>query len=308
MPAKVLITGAGGFIGARLWRALAAAGHEVVGCTTSAATPPAVSGGKRHAIRLPNSTFARIVASERPDWVLHCAGTSSVGASFRDPGRDFRDNVAVTECVVRSLAETRPDTRMALFSSAAVYGETSSVPADEGSPIRPISPYGFHKLTAETLCREYRACFGVPTCILRVSSVYGPGLRRRILWDVYQKSRARGPIVLDGTGREVRDLIHVDDLAGGVQAMMAGTGWTDSPINVASGHPITIERVARLMLDALGSTSEVRFSNEPRRGDPTQSRVDVSALRALGVACHTTTDAGIGGYVRWLRAEAENGA
>ena len=302
--AKVLVTGAGGLLGASLWRALAAAGDDVVGCTTSASTPLAVAGGKRHAIRLPDSTFARIVAEERPDWVLHCAGASSVDASFRDPGRDFTDNVAVTECVLRSLAETRPETRMALFSSAAVYGETSSVPADEESPTRPISPYGFHKLMAETLCREYRASFGVPTCILRISSAYGPGLRRRILWDVYKRSLARGPVMLEGTGREVRDLIHVDDVVCAVRAMMGGTGWSESPINVASGQPITIERAARMMLDALGSTSELRFGNEPRRGDPERSQVDVSALRALGVSCRTTIEAGIEGYVRWLRAEA----
>jgi UDP-glucose 4-epimerase len=302
MLGKVLITGGGGFIGGALWRFLMGQGYRVVGSTADERCPPGITSSAHYSLRLPNKEFARVVKDFEPDWLLHCAGSASVAGSFRNPERDFVDNVAVTESVFEALAQASPKTKVVFLSSGAVYGEPSSLPLHEECPTRPISPYGYHKLMCELICRKYTSGLGIASLILRVFSAYGPGLRRQILWDVYQKTLGSGPVVLSGTGRELRDFIYIEDICRVVhQAMRVGL-FDGRAINVASGRSISIERLARLMMDALVSKADLKFSNDARRGDPTRWELDVSALRAIGMKDATPIEEGVRRYAEWLRA------
>jgi nucleoside-diphosphate-sugar epimerase len=141
MSGKVLITGASGFIGMALWRSLANLGYEVVACTTRDGRPAGAPEGRVHVLRLPAEAFTRIVADERPGWVLHCAGPSSVEHTFRERTNPFVDSVVVTESVLRAIAHASPQTKMVLLSSTAVYGQPS-LPIEGPAPRAP-SRHGF---------------------------------------------------------------------------------------------------------------------------------------------------------------------
>ena len=104
------------------------------------------------------------------------------------------------------VRDRAPAARVVLLSSAAVYGAARIVPTPETEPAAPSSPYGEHKRACEELCRAS----GLATIALRLFSVYGPGLRRQLLWDACCKAR-EGALEFAGTGDEERDWLHVDD-------------------------------------------------------------------------------------------------
>lgn len=301
---RVLITGASGFIGQHLCRYLTSRGYHVIACTTSPERVPQDANLTTCAMHLPDSALQGVLRVQRPAWVIHCAGSASVPESFRNPGDDFQKNVVVTEALFAAIAAHSPDTRVIFLSSAAVYGNPAQLPIDEQTPTDPISPYGFHKLMCEWICRKYARTASVCSVILRVFSAYGPGLTRQILWDIYRQSCITSPIRLHGTGSETRDFIYIDDVVKSVHLSMQYGNRSDCQLfNVASGTSVTIERLVHLMLAALRRSPSVAFINNPRRGDPLRWEVDVHRLRELGLTSCVPLEQGIRNYLAWLSAQ-----
>jgi UDP-glucose 4-epimerase len=120
-------------------------------------------------MRLPNPALGELLAAERPQVCIHCAGRASVPQSMKDPAPDFRDNTALTFELLNLLRQYVPGCRFLLLSSAAVYGNPRSLPVGEGDEVRPVSPYGFHKRQCELLCQEFSSIYGVPTASVRIS-------------------------------------------------------------------------------------------------------------------------------------------
>ena len=289
MNGPVLVTGSVGFIGTHLLADLYAHGCEPL------ALP--------EALRLPaEAELLSFLADARPSAIVHCAGTSSVAGSFKYRDADFTSNVSSTRSILEAAARLAEPPHVVLLSSAAVYGQPADLPVKEDAPLRPLSPYGFHKAAAELLCREYSSCAGVPTSVLRVFSAYGPGLRRQVLWDIAQQARA-GRVLLGGTGEETRDFIEIDDLVEVVALTLARAPRDGSPVNAAAGEPVTIARLARLLLAALGSDVPVEFTGESRVGDPARWHADLTTLRGLGKKSFRSLDEGVARYAAWVRAE-----
>jgi UDP-glucose 4-epimerase len=288
---SVLITGARGFLGSRIAEFLAAGGQHVL----------------RFAGRLPSEEFAGLLRQWRPRLLVHCAGTSRVDRSFDQPAADFHDNVVVTESVLAALATASPGTRVVFLSSAAVYGEPADLPITEETPLRPISPYGHHKLLCEAICRKYHELSGVSVAVLRVFSAYGPGLAKQVLWDIYQKSQSSGVVRLDGTGAERRDFICADDIARLVQRLSRPEIPSWLILNVASGRSIEISELAAMFLRTMCRGNRIVFSGRSRRGAPRTWEVDVARLRTFGLESLVPLELGLDHYVAWLR-QAEGGA
>jgi nucleoside-diphosphate-sugar epimerase len=304
VKSKVLIIGASGFIGARLWERRTALGDDVVACVTSEPPSWAPLSGRRHPLRLPEGDIGRILAEERPDHVVHCAGSSSVADSIRDPAADFEENVTVTEHLMRAVAACSPRSKVTFLSSAAVYGDPALQPIDERALPAPISPHGVHKLMAETACRRIHDREGVPLAVLRIFSGYGPGLRKRLLWDIYQQWLRSGTVSLYGSGEETRDFIYGDDIVEAIGVVMEAAPFRGEVFNVASGRETSVRTAARLLLEALGGGKELEFTAQVRAGDPRRWQADVGAIRALGVPPGVAIEEGIQRYAKWLRAGA----
>jgi UDP-glucose 4-epimerase len=300
---KVLITGANGFIGAHLWRYLASLDYQIIACTTSDDIPLYGQGATRYKLRLPDRHFEHIVRNEQPDWLIHCAGSSSVQQSLAQPSQDFENNVLATECLFQALNTASPTTRVIFMSSGAVYGNPVYLPIDELTPTHPISIYGFHKFMCELICQKYVANAQIPVSILRVFSVYGPGLRKQLLWDIYQKSRKAPVISLYGTGNETRDFIYIDDLAHAIHLVMRNARFDGSVVNIASGTTTTIKQMAQLMVKALGDTHTIEFLGQARPGDPNYWQVNIDILWALEMRSWLPIEHGIRRFVDWLRTD-----
>lgn len=282
---RLLITGVHGFIGGSVARFAAARGHEVVG--VGRARPGATTLPVRVLSADGESALRELVEMFAPDAILHAAGKASVGASLAQPREDFDGAVLTWIELLEAVRRSSRRPRLLLPSSAAVYGNPVTLPVREDAPTRPISPYGFHKLTSELLAEEYAACFGLDIVVARLFSVFGPAQRRLLAWELFDQLAGPAPqVVLQGTGRETRDFLHVDDVAEAALRILEQHGAARGEaghaeiLNVASGEELSVLELASLTRELLGAHKEVTCLGAPRPGDPRRWCADVTRLHA----------------------------
>lgn len=307
MSGKLIwITGAAGFIGGAAARHFSAQGWRIAGFDR-----------RRPSATLPSAAFhvapiegwileAAIKAHGLPDAVFHAAGTGTVGQAEADPARARRDTVETTAAILSTLARLSPATRMIYPSSAAVYGNTGSdAPMREDLPAAPVSVYGRDKEEAERLCRA-AARLGVSTAVIRFFSVYGPGLRKQLPWELGKKLLAGGPSVrLFGTGQETRDFVHIDDAVGLIAHLATVPLPAHVTVNGGTGLATTIAGFARMLADELQCRSEIVFSGEEKPGDPLHMRADIQRLGELKFTPRRGLAEGLADYAAWIRANLD---
>ncbi len=302
--AKILITGAGGFLGSHICRYFGEAGHPVaaVGRFHAAldlmnAYPNLVLLG---GMTLPDASFREVVTKFQPDLLIHCAGTASVKDSVEDPYKDFQRTVDVCAYTLETLRRYRPECFFVLFSSASVYGNPISLPINEECPITPISPYGFHKVMCEELVREYSLLHGLSTAIVRIFSAYGENCQKQVIHDLCRKlllSQGNTIEVL-GTGKESRDFIHGRDIAAAIDAIFRKR--TRGVFNLGSGEETTIRELFPLLARGLGMNKTAAFTGHTRKGDPLFWRADISRMKTLGFKPRISLVQGTKAYCQWL--------
>jgi UDP-glucose 4-epimerase len=246
-------------------------------------------------------TFEALLASGgEPDVVVHCAGSGHVGFSLTHPLQDFQRNVDTTAAVLEFVRTRAPRAMMLMTSSAAVYGDAAQGPISEDAEARPLSPYGMHKKIAEHLCASYAHSFGLRTVVLRLFSVYGPGLRKQLLWDACNRLKTEAP-EFSGTGGELRDWLHVSDAAALILAVAGAGGATHAVLNGGTGAGTAVSEVLAELAAVLG-TPAARFSGKLRPGDPSSLVADASRARALGWRPHYDWRRGIREYADCFRS------
>jgi UDP-glucose 4-epimerase len=306
-----LVTGAHGFIGRHLSRRLATAGFTVIGVghgawPTADAAACGVSSWLNGDIS-PSNLHTLSKGHGRPDFIFHLAGGSSVGAAVASPREDFFRTVATTAELLEWMRQEAPQARLVAVSSAAVYGAGHDGPIDEQAPLTPYSPYGYHKMMMESLCRSYASTFGIQVVVARLFSVYGAGLRKQLLWDLCSKLEAdsRDPVELGGTGQEVRDWTDVRDVARALTRVADLACPSVPTLNIGSGHGTTVSQVVRLVLDAWSeqgsSVRAIVFNGRSRAGDPFSLQAQSSTLASLGFEWGVDVGEGLAQYVRWFR-------
>jgi len=240
-----------------------------------------------------------------PVGVFHLAGGSSVGAAIAGPHEDFERTVVTTARLLEWLRQHSPDSGLMAVSSAAVYGAGHVAPIAEDGALNPFSPYGTHKLVMEELCRSYAVNDGLSVVPPRLFSVYGPELKKQLLWDLCHKLKSGRVVELGGSGEEQRDWTHVGDVVSALSQLMAEASSDAPVINVAGGISVPVREVAALVAGAWEGDQQpnpVSFSGNSRPGDPEFLVADVARMEALGVSCPLPLAEGIAEYVRWFRA------
>lgn len=297
MMKKILVVGSKGFIGSHAYQ------YFSVQPTTDCWACDVVvdyTDKKYFVIDSSNSDFNEIFEVESFDYCLNCSGAASVPDSFKHPLRDFSLNTYNVAKLLEAIRRYAPHCRFINLSSAAVYGNPTSLPVEELSAGLPVSPYGQHKYMAEMLCQQFYQYFGIATCSLRIFSAYGPGLKKQLLWDVYQKSQHAASITLFGTGYESRDFIFVTDIIRAIDSVLQFGDFDGRAYNLASGIETTVNEVVAELLNVLNYTGQLTFSGANRSGDPVNWRADINRLASLGFAPLVTIQQGIQYYVAWL--------
>lgn len=309
MAKNIWITGARGFIGRHLSRQMAAAGHRVCGLGHGIwPEAEALRWGMACWLNgdITPANLRNLLDSGAPDVVYHLAGGASVGAAIAHPREDFFRTVATTVELLDWLRVDAPQASLIAVSSAAVYGAGHMGPIAEDVRLSPFSPYGNHKRLMEELCRSYAASFGQRVAVARLFSVYGPGLKKQLLWDLCCRLAAgECPLSLGGSGEELRDWTDVRDVVRAL-AMLADEANEEVPtFNVGSGVATSVRQVASLLAQtwATGERSvRLAFNGASRAGDPFSLVADPSLLAAKGFVWERTLEQGVIDYVDWFRS------
>jgi UDP-glucuronate 4-epimerase len=255
---RVIVTGAGGFIGSHVTERLLRAGHDVVG--VDALTPYYDPDIKRDNLRqfrddprfthrqhdLRTDDLAPLIADA--DVVYHLAAQPGVRGSWSQGFEVYaQHNVLATQRLLEAARATGLG-RLVYASSSSVYGNSSSYPCLETDPTAPYSPYGVTKLAAEHLCRAYAENFGLSTVSLRYFTVFGPRQRPEMATSRLIDSALTGePFPLFGDGSAVRDFTYVGDIADAT----IDAGLADVPAgavaNVGGGAPVSVAELIDLV-------------------------------------------------------------
>lgn len=303
----ILITGASGFLGTWLSKEAVKSGYKIYGIDLRVPMQPNIWEGFA-TTSLDTVDFDQLLGGSKLDAVFHLAGGASVSASVNNPYGDFSSLVPGTVRLAMYIVKNYPDTRFFLFSSAAVYGNPKNLPIKENAEIKPISPYGIHKATAEGLLMNYSRIFNLQITIFRIFSVYGPELRKQLIWDVCQRAldaeaNGRNEITLYGTGKESRDFIYVKDLCRAViEVLQNSNGKKIEIYNISSGIESSIKEIADYLIKHLDVDVQIAFDGKVRKGDPTNWRADIDKLRALGFEHTYKIDEGLKQVATWARA------
>jgi len=246
---------------------------------------------------LGDPVVAQAIVDGGYDAAFLLAGSGSVGASLADPDLDLADNAGKLLRFLESVRRKLPKTRLVYVSSAAVYGEVQQLPVTESAPLRPISPYGVSKLAGESYARVYHQIYALDTLIARPFSVYGPGARKQVVWDLLVKLHSGEAAQLQGTGQETRDFVYVDDACAAL-VNIALAGVPGLAYNVCSGRETSIADLAA-SLSRLAGKPSVSFAGAARIGDPTRWCGDPSRLREIGWEAKVDLDLGLAQTLGW---------
>lgn len=296
---NILIIGSEGFIGSNLQQYFSHKGYSVWGADIF--EQPA--SNKYSYIKVTRLSFEwddlfKITTFEA---CINAAGSGNVSYSVNHPLIDFESNVLDVIKILDTLRKYQHDCKYLHISSAAVYGNPVSLPISEADYLNPVSPYGFHKLISEQICKEYYLLFGIKIAIIRPFSVYGVGLRKQLLWDVCQKiyQSDNKSIALYGTGMESRDFIYIDDLVALIDVIISKSPFQNDIYNAASGTETTIAEIATEIEKGIPGV-QISFSGIAREGDPINWCADVEKISRLGFKQTITMKEGIQKYLDWF--------
>jgi UDP-glucose 4-epimerase len=202
---------------------------------------------------------------------------------------------------VQWLLRRAAGARLFFASSAAVYG-TAPAPQREDATPAPVSDYGWHKLMGEQVLASARQK-GLVCCAVRFFSLFGPGLRKQVLWDTYWRARSSpGALELSGSGAERRDLLYVDDAVTLLRRLIATEGELPPVVNGGAGHGTSIGTLMALWSEIAFSGRPIRFTGAVRATDPSALVADVGLATSLGFKPSVPLEEGFRRTAEWLQA------
>lgn len=282
-----LVTGAGGFIGARVLHHLAAQHLPFVGLLAPAEPPPLDPSGAPWPASLFHTADLRdgqalttLVRDLQPSAALHLAAIGVAPGGTHEVDEFVRVNVLGPAVLLEAL----PDD--AVFVQAGSMSQYAGAPeplVEDSAPLSHATPYAWSKNAAERLLRLIGSRTGKPVVRARLFGVVGPGeAPHRLLPSLAAGARARNAIPLSD-GAQLRDVLHVDDVASALVHLARTPSLAGLAVNVGRGQARSVRWLAERAAKRLGCESLLRFGALPRRpGEPQTLVADVSRLRASG--------------------------
>lgn len=297
---RVLITGATGFIGARVVRQVVERGWEPI-----ALLPPDDQGGTLdgcdvHVIR---GTLADIdgwdaeAARLAPDACLHLAWTTAPGVYLDTP-----DNLNWLSWSGQLLSRLpKWGVRRVVVAGTCAEYDSDYGYLRETSPTRPLTLYAASKLSLRLVAEQLAARSGLQFSWARIFHLYGPGEHPRRLVASCIRTLLAGERFEATEGRQIRDFLHVDDVASGLLAVLDADGQGD--VNVCSGEPVAVRQLLESVGHVVGRSDLLALGARPAAGwDPPFLCGDNGRLRTYGWRPKFSLTTGIADAVEWWRS------
>jgi nucleoside-diphosphate-sugar epimerase len=314
---RFLLTGAAGFIAARVAEALLHEGHEVVGLDNlNEAYDRRVKDWRLARLQgIRGFDFRRVDISDREAleaaWgdepyqaVLNLAARAGVRQSIRDPWVYVSTNVVGTLNLLE-LCRRTSTAKFLLASSSSVYGGSAPLPTPETADSdHPLQPYAATKKAAEALAHSYHHLHGLDVTVVRYFTVYGPAGRPDMSMFRFCQWIAEGrPVRVNGDGEQSRGYTYIDDIAHGTVAALRPLGF--EVVNLGGHEIITINELIRMMEARLGRKADVRYG-PAHPADVAANWANVEkAGRLLGWEPRVGLSEGVARLVEWYQAERE---
>jgi len=315
---RALVTGARGFAGAWLARALLEQGAAVVGFDRRRERPSglALLGIEGEVAEVEGDLrerhlIARALAEHRLDTVFHLAAQTLVGVARQSPLETLEANVAGTWNLLEACREAGVE-RVVVASSDKAYGPKRELPYREDAALEPTYPYDVSKAAADLIARSYWHTYGLPVAVTRFANLYGGGdlnFSRLIPETVSAVIDGRRP-VLRSDGSPERDFLYVEDAARAYLAVAAALDAGPArgeAFNAGGGRPYRVGEVVELICELAGTEVEPEILGEGTpAGEIDRQYLDSTKIRELcGWKPEVGLDEGLRRTVEWYRRHPE---
>ncbi len=312
---RVLVTGAAGFIGSNVVDALLRQGDHVVGIDNFDPYYDPEQKRRNLGWAMAHSHFslvrgdvrdremlARTFESARPELVVHFAARAGVRASVAEPLLYTEVN-ELGGANVLSECQARGQVPIVYASTSSVYGKTNRLPFVEDDPaIFPLSPYAASKRAGELMAYAFSEVYGLPVCVLRFFTVYGPRGRPDMGFFAFTRALTqRSAITLFGEDT-ARDFTYVGDIVAGVlgaaQFLLEHRGF--HTFNLGRSEPVVVRRVIELLAVRLGVEARIVLGSlMPGEAERTAANVD-RAAKGFGYQPQISIEEGVKLWVEWI--------
>jgi len=312
---RVLVTGGAGFLGSHLCDRLIAAGHDVL-CVDNFYT-----GSKDNIAGLIGNPFFELVRHDvtfplyvEVDEIYNLACPASPVHYQYNPVQTVKTSVHGAINMLGLAKRVRA--RILQASTSEVYGDPTVHPQHEGywghtNPIGLRACYDEGKRCAETLFFDYHRQHRVAIRVARIFNTYGPRMHPndgRVVSNFIMQALRNEPITIYGDGAQTRSFCYVEDLIGGLVALMNAAPGVTGPVNLGNPHEFTIAELAALVIELTGSRSTLVRRPLPS-DDPRQRCPDIGvAARDLGWTPRVALRDGLAQTITYFDAQLKRGA
>ncbi|MFK4083253.1 NAD-dependent epimerase/dehydratase family protein [Kribbella sp. NPDC020789] len=289
MAERVLVTGAAGFIGRAVVRALREREIAVTAVDREPPDPGWDSGVQVVTGDLADQEVCIGAFETRPTAVVHLAALTSVLRSVDAPMATFAQNVTITQ-VLLELSRGSGVDRFVLASTNAVVGDVGTATITSELPLRPLTPYGATKAAGEMLLAAYSGSYGLATAALRFTNVYGPGMSHKdsFVPRMMRAALAGTGVQVHGDGTQRRDLVYIDDVVNAVLLTLE-VGYDGRAI-IGSGRSVSVLEMLEAVRAVTGKPIPAEHIEAPA-GEMPAVIVDIAG--DLGYAPTVSLDEGL---------------
>ena len=305
----VLITGAAGFGGSSLARALLCLGYRVTGLDV---VPPAHANLLREEMGNPDFQYIwKSIQDIQPgdveghSVVAHLAAQPDAPLAFESPRYTVMQNVEGTVALLEAVRQAGSVAKLLFAGSGNEIGRALYLPIDEDHPLTPHNPYGFSKAAAEMAMWAWHRAYGIPTIILSSGVVIGPNMRREVfifnwLWNALHGK----PIMVEG-GKQTRDVAYIGDV------VRAWTSAIQAPavevvgqkFFVGSGQECSVNALASICRDSIGGNVPIEYVGyRPGEEGHREAFSVEKAKEVLGFTPEVSTTEAIELTAEWARS------
>ena len=311
MSARIVITGAAGFIGSHLAETLLDRGHQVVGIdnllTGDLANIAHLSTRDFHFIE--HDVTKHIDLDGPVDVVLHWASPASPIDYLEWPIPTLKVGALGTHNAL-GLAKSK-QAKFVIASTSEVYGDPLEHPQTEQywGNVNPVGPRGVYdeaKRFAEAMTMAYHRYHGLDTKIVRIFNTYGPRMRvrdGRAVPNFIAQAIRNEDLTVYGDGTQTRSFCYISDLVDGVLRLM--DSGENAPVNIGNPQEMTITQIAKEIIALTGATSQIVYRELPE-GDPKVRQPDISVARhILGWEPQVSLEDGLDKTIAYFRKKLE---